>query len=82
MPFTAIVHVLLITFRENIYLQKLLCFRNKYSGQSQAKTGVLKSSVHGWLRDEEKMHNFIDMVDSAHPMKRKKAKTGKDTHGL
>ena len=36
--------------------------------------GVPKQTVRGWLRDEEKLRDFVDLVDSTDRMKRKKAK--------
>ena len=47
--------------------------------------GVLESTIHGWLRDEEKLHAFVDRVDSTDWVKRKKARTVPSlqfSHGL
>ena len=35
--------------------------------------GVPESTIHGWLKDEEKLHDFVDTVDFCDEMKRKKA---------
>ena len=40
--------------------------------------GVLQSTVHGWLRQEEKLGDFVDMVNSTYQLKRKKVRTSKD----
>ena len=62
-------------------------------GESQVNMscddGVLGSTVHGWLRDKEKLRVFVDMLNSTDWIKRKKARIVKDTqlykvvsHGL
>ena len=47
-------------------------------GESQAnmfhENGVPESTIHGWLRDEEKYCDFVDAADSTDWMKRKRAK--------
>ena len=44
-------------------------------GESQAimshNNGVPESTICGWLRDKEKLHDFIDVVNSTDCMKRK-----------
>ena len=51
-------------------------------GETQANmscdNGVLHSTIHGWLREKEKLHDFADTPDSTDWMKRKKARTTKD----
>ena len=41
-------------------------------------SGVSESTIHGRLTDGEKLHDFIDMVNSTDQMKRKKTRTAKD----
>ena len=43
---------------------------------------VSKSAIHGWVRDKEKLCDFVDTVDSTEWMKRKKAITVPKTHNL
>ena len=40
--------------------------------------GVPESTIHGWLRDEEKSCDFEDVVDSTVWMERKTARNAKD----
>ena len=48
-------------------------------GESQVNIShgkrVPESSIHGQLKDKEKLHDFVDMVNSTDGMKRKKART-------
>ena len=30
--------------------------------------GVPQSTIHGWLKDEQKLHDFVDTVDSTDGM--------------
>ncbi len=56
--------------------------RVKQRGETQAKVsrenGVPESTLRGWIRDEKKMRDFVDTVDSSDGMKRKKARTAND----
>ena len=40
--------------------------------------GVPASAVCEWLKDEERLHDSVDAVDSTDRMKRKNARTAKD----
>ena len=46
-------------------------------GESQASvpcdSGMAKSAIHGWLKEENKLCNFLHKLDSTDQMKRKKA---------
>jgi len=37
-----------------------------------------ESTIRGWLKDEQKLRDFVDTVDSTDGMKRKKARTAND----
>ena len=39
--------------------------------------GVTQSAIHGWLKDEQKLHDSVDIVDSTDGIKRK-ARTAND----
>jgi transposase-like protein len=49
--------------------------RVKQHSETQAKVsrenGVPESTLRGWIRDEKKMRDFVDTVDSSDGMKRK-----------
>ena len=55
---------------------------NIKQSESQASmscdNGVPESTIHVWLKDEEKLHDFLYMVNSADHMKINKVRTAKD----
>ena len=58
---------------------KLAVIASIKNGQSQASishdNSVLESTICGWLRYEEKLCDFVDIVNPTDWMKSKKAKT-------
>jgi hypothetical protein len=62
--------------------EKLDVIARVKQGESQAKVsrdnGVPESTIRGWIKDEPKLRDFVDVVDSTDGMKRKKARTAND----
>ena len=56
--------------------------RVKGGGFSQASVsrdkGIPESTIRGWIKDEQKLRDFVDTVDSSDGMQRKKARTAND----
>ena len=52
------------------------------TGESQANVsrynGVPQSTNLGWLKDVQKLYDFVDTIDCTDGMKRKKARTAND----
>ena len=51
-------------------------------GESQAKVsrdlGVSESTLRGWLKDKEKLHEFLHTVDESDGLNRKRARLAND----
>ena len=52
--------------------EKLVVVARVQNGESQANVshdnGVPQSTIRGWLKDEQKLHDFVDTVDSTDGM--------------
>ena len=61
---------------------KLAAIDRMKSGESQAKVGraigTAISTLHGWLKEETKLREFVHSMDESDGLARKRAKTAKD----
>ena len=44
----------------------------------QNDNGVPQSTIHDWIKDEQKLRDFVDTIDYTDGMKRKRARTASD----
>jgi transposase-like protein len=63
--------------------QKLNAIQRIRNGMTKAalarELDVPESTLRGWVRDEEKLKNFIDTVDTDNGLARKRARTAQNT---
>lgn len=59
-----------------IFIMCFLLFQSVVCRES----GIPEGTLRGWLKDESKLRDFVDSVDSVDGLCRKKARTAKDSH--